>query len=400
MHQIRKPKKEKKGFRVAILISAITITASFFVPMTTPFVTPFMLGLITLVWFFAAGKDAKVEGSRGKNIAGDLDHEVSALLNDVSVIVADELLRSQTEVARIRELTSDAVVQLVSSFNGINEQARLQEEEISGILHAMTSEGSDDTMDFASFVEEANATLNYFVENMLEISHQSMQMVGNVDDISSNMDEIHVLLNNVTGIADQTNLLALNAAIEAARAGEHGRGFAVVADEVRKLSTGSSDTGEQIRDVIKKSRANIESAVTTIGVMASKDMTVTMESKEQIKLMMDEVTLLNESIEKKLITIKAISNQLNDDVSMAVRGLQFEDMVNQLTQHVELTCQQVAPFISKAADSYTSDSAAVNSVERVKNLRESLQAIRSQTCASEHEAVVQTSMSEGEVDLF
>ncbi len=395
-----KEKENTMGFRIALLVSVVIIVASFFIPTTTPFITPTMLALITFAWFIATTKKVKETESMTKNTDGDLDHEVSALLNDVSVIVADELLRAQTQVARIRQLLNDAVVQLVSSFNGINEQTRLQENEISSVLQGMSSEGSEDRMDFSRFVDKTNSTLNFFVENMLEVSQKSMGMVGNVDDISANMDEIHGLLNNVTGIADQTNLLALNAAIEAARAGEHGRGFAVVADEVRKLSTGSSDTGNKIREVIQKSRTNIDSAVATIASMASKDMNVAMESKEQIKYMMGEVASLNESIETKLTTIKGISHQLNNDVAMAVRGLQFEDMVNQLTQHIELTCQQVAPFISQAADRYIGDSTALSSTERVKNLRESLQEIRSQTCAPKHEAVVQSSMSEGEVDLF
>jgi len=399
-------KKFIQQFRVAILLSLLVIVASFFVPATTPFITPVLLVFVLLSWL-VVGLKANSNNSLSTvkpvptDSEEDVDREVSALLVDVSAIVDDELSRAQAEVVRIRHLLGDAVVQLSNSFNGMNEYAQLQEREIATIMQALSSDGDDaNKVDFSKFVKEANSTLNYFVKNMLAISQQSMEMVGNVDDISSNMDEIHALLNNVTGIADQTNLLALNAAIEAARAGEHGRGFAVVADEVRKLSTGSSETGDKIRDVIKKSRVNIDSAVETIGTMASKDMNVTMESKEQIKVMMADIEDLNSTIETKLALINETTTSLNTEVAMAVQGLQFEDMVNQLAQHVESTCQQVAPFITQAAQSYTTDTSTSRSVQRIKNLRQNLQQIRSENCAAQHEAVVQTSMSEGEIDLF
>ena len=392
-------------FRIAILVSLGVIVASFFIPATVPFITPVLLVLAISPWLLTGLKESSNNSSSEAALSQEsseenLEREVSALLVDVSGIVDDELSRAQAEVVRIRQLLGDAVVQLSNSFNGMNQYAQLQEREISTVLLALTSTDDSSKVDFSKFAKEANATLEYFVKNMLAVSQQSMEMVGNVDDISANMDEIHALLNNVTGIADQTNLLALNAAIEAARAGEHGRGFAVVADEVRKLSTGSSETGDQIRDVIKKSRSNIESAVETIGAMASKDMNVTMESKEQIKSMMAEIEDLNATIETKLGLINETTTSLNSEVAMAVQGLQFEDMVNQLAQHVEKTCQQVAPFITQAAQSYTTDTSTSSSVQRIKNLRQNLQQIRSENCAAKHEAVVQTSMSEGEVDLF
>jgi len=393
-------------FRIAILISLIAIVASFMLPASTAYWSPLLLIMVSATWMFIAFKSsqsAPAIGGASSTSANDseaeLDSELSALLQDVASIVADEMSRAESEVQRISQLTGDAVVELTNSFNGMNEHAQIQGQEIAGVIGGF-SNNDDDGIDFAQFVVAASKTLDYFVDNMLTISHKSMQMVGNVDDISTNMDEIYTLLNNVTGIADQTNLLALNAAIEAARAGEHGRGFAVVADEVRKLSTGSATTGEQIRQVIKKSRVNIDSAVDTIGTIASKDMNLTMKSKDDMQLMMRKIEKLNAKIAEKMIVVQDMSNNINSDVAMAVRALQFEDMVSQLSEHVGTTCQQVAPFITQAGASYNNDTSAGSAVERIKALRRNLQQIRSETCAPQHEAVVQSSMSEGEIDLF
>ena len=405
---MREEKSFMGQFWPALLVSVLAIVAGFVLPATTAYLAPILVAVSTVAWVavgFMSGSSSEEETVVDLPVATvtTLDQELGGLLDDIFLIVEEELSRAQGEVVRIRQLLSAAIVELSNGFNGMNEHAQQQQVEISGVMSTMTGDGGSSEssdLDFAKFVEETNSTLNYFVENILQISQQSMEMVGSVDDISGNMDEIYELLKNVTGIADQTNLLALNAAIEAARAGEHGRGFAVVADEVRKLSTGSAETGNQIRAVIVRSRGNIEDAVSKIGEMASKDMSVAMESKQRVNEMMTEIGEMNQIIAQKLETIQGITAEINNDVGRAVRGLQFEDMVSQLTVHIETTCEQVAPFIRQASDYYKEDSETKDPITRVKNLRQQLQQIRQDTCAVKHVAVEQEGMGEGEIDLF
>jgi len=315
-----------------------------------------------------------------------------------------EINEFKVELEQVKKMISDAVATLSESFNGMHQLSVSQTQAMDALVNNFDENGNNDesTLNFKKFTEETDNVLDYFINYILDVSQQSMEMVAIISDVDDQMNNIASLLGDVQSIADQTNLLALNAAIEAARAGEAGRGFAVVADEVRNLSKHSDRFSEEIKGVVTKSRGNISKAKKMIEIMASKDMNIAITSKSNIDEMMAGIAHLNDNVANKLVEVAGYSQQMDNVVGGAIRALQFEDMARQQieflqqnTDHFQTISDEIK--LGLGAFKLTDDEIKVeelySGVRRFSDLQKQWQ-------EKEKKAVEQDTMEEGDIDLF
>jgi methyl-accepting chemotaxis protein len=140
-------------------------------------------------------------------------------------------------------------------------------ENISNILasiSAQTQKMSQISQNTYEAAEESEKIITNAISNMEEIESSTVQSKDLINHLGERSEEIGRIIEIITSITEQTNLLALNAAIESARAGEHGKGFAVVSDEIRMLAEQSANAAKDISNLIKQIQNDTESAVLSI----------------------------------------------------------------------------------------------------------------------------------------
>jgi len=363
-----------------------------------------------VVWIVFSMKSLKSastdEKSDDVNEHIDIDTQVFEAFSDIKDVVIDDGKTIRKELSRTKEVIHDAVGNLSNSFHGLNSMTEELHDSMITLIEKVSGEVGEDQsgkqVSIQEFIYETSGVLESFVNIMVDMSKQSIEAVERMDEMGEQMDGIFALLTDVKAIADQTNLLALNAAIEAARAGEAGRGFAVVADEVRKLSHHSTKFNEEIRERIEAAKSSIDSAHTLIGAVASKDLNVAISAKGSVDVMLGGVRDMNEHIATSLGRVSDVADKIHTDVGVAVRALQFEDIVRQTIDYTFPHIDRIEELFSNCIESLSSstDMDAKQLEEKLQDLRVCVVTVRNKWEPLFHKPVEQASMDEGDVELF
>lgn len=339
----------------------------------------------------------EVMWSAGTELA--LIREAGSFHVELGQQVAAQMRLARAELDNTQAILSDAIGKLVNNFTSMVEQVHTQQQLTQFMLSGHEDEGGSAKSKFGEFVSFTSEVMINFVDNTVTSSKHAMELVEDVDSINSKVGSILNILNEVEGIAKQTNLLALNAAIEAARAGEAGRGFAVVADEVRNLSEKTDKFSKQIRTLVHDANGSIQLAEATINKLAATDMMFVMTSKQRVQDMMGELTEMNKVVAGDAVKLGQVSAKVEENVSVAIATLQFQDMSSQLIAHAQMrmaALQEMASEMGAATDCHS----ATDCQARIAAYRASLDRHVTTLDDKKSNPVGQDNFDTGDVELF
>jgi methyl-accepting chemotaxis protein len=243
-------------------------------------------------------------------------HEIFTHLARSSNLVFSAAHNLQSSAEQMSSGSAEVAAQVNSVASASEEMSRTSVEIAQSCLKA-----ADSSKEATETVTGGGAVINETVAVMGAIANRVKESATLVESLGKRSDQIGQIIELINDIADQTNLLALNAAIEAARAGEHGRGFAVVADEVRKLAERTTAATRDIEKTIQAMQTETKSVVVSME-----------ESVEKVETGTDKANQSGDALQQILEQINTVSAQINQ---IAVAAEEETATTEEITNNIQ-----------------------------------------------------------------
>ena len=282
-------------------------------------------------------KDEMGELTGEFNVMVDKIHSLLKVVQETASDVGNSMDQVGKNAAKSNDAAHDQLLETEQVASAVTQMSATSEE-----VNRQSSEAERSANETSEHAKGANEIVGKALNQINQLADEIMHSKDVITKLSENSENIANMLSVIKGIAEQTNLLALNAAIEAARAGEQGRGFAVVADEVRTLASRTQSSAQEIEEVMTTIHTGITNAVEVMGNshMMAQD-TVEFSSKvrtalEEIVDMVghiattnglistsaDEQTNVAQTIDKNVVTINDLGRATVEDAKHTVEAIQ------------------------------------------------------------------------------
>lgn len=274
----------------------------------------------------AGVKNAASQLTQSANQTGDATHQVTNIIQQITASIVEQttsLANASDLVHRLEQAVEGVAIGTQEQADSANKTVDITAQINRAIqnIAADAQEGAVAATQGMEAAQQGGKIIEQTVSAMQTIKSSVGFSAAKIKEMGQRSDQIGLIIETISDIADQTNLLALNAAIEAARAGEHGKGFAVVADEVRKLAEKARTSTKEISKLIKGIQQSVNESVDAMssGVMAVE---VGVKEVDSAGNALTGIIGSSQAINQKMEHIAATSEEMISSASDLVRAME------------------------------------------------------------------------------